>query len=52
MCYVEFGRGNVARVNVQFRGHLPPLSDLQGPSAELTAEKSSFGSTRIARWFG
>jgi sulfide:quinone oxidoreductase len=51
MCYLEFGRGNVARVNVHFRDGQSPVGDLQGPSAELTAEKVNFGSSRITRWF-
>jgi sulfide:quinone oxidoreductase len=52
MCYVEFGRGNVARVNVQFRPGASGMGDLEGPSAEVTAEKRDFGSSRIVRWFG
>jgi len=51
MCYLEFGGGNVARVNVQFRAGEPPIGELEGPSAELTAEKETFGSSRIAKWF-
>ena len=50
-CYVEFGRDLVGRVDVEF---------LEGPStgtyfqasAELAAEKESFGTSRRARWFG
>ena len=52
-CYIEFGGEQVARVDVDFYstpGH--PTGTFEPPSAELTAEKSEFGSSRAARWFG
>jgi sulfide:quinone oxidoreductase len=50
-CYLEFGSGEVARVDVEFLNG-PPHGTLQGPSAELTVEKERFGSSRVQRWFG
>jgi sulfide:quinone oxidoreductase len=51
-CYVEFGTNQVARVNVQFLPGTPPTGSLQGPSADLAAEKEEFGRSRRLRWFG
>ena len=52
-CYIEFGGGTVARVEVTFI----TASGVQGgpfspPSLELAADKEEFGTTRIQRWFG
>jgi sulfide:quinone oxidoreductase len=52
-CYIEFGGEQVARVDVDFfstPGH--PTGTFEPPSAEMTAEKAEFGSSRAARWFG
>ena len=52
-CYIEFGGKEVARVDVDFfstPGH--PTGSFVAPSAEMTAEKAEFGSSRHARWFG
>ena len=49
MCYVELGAHQVARVDVTFL-HGPPSGTLEGPSAELVADKVAFGTTRAARW--
>ena len=49
-CYIEFGDEGVARVDVHFLEGTP-TGQLQAPSPQLTAEKQSFGPTRIARWF-
>jgi sulfide:quinone oxidoreductase len=51
-CYVEFGGGRVARVDVDFLGGPEPTGSFQAPSVELAAEKKAFGSTRRASWFG
>ena len=51
MCYLEMGRDEVARVNVQFLAGQPPTGVFDGPSAELAKDKAGFGSSRIARWF-
>ncbi|MDQ1698544.1 MAG: sulfide:quinone oxidoreductase [Frankiaceae bacterium] len=52
VCYVELGRGAVAKVDVTFTPGQAPVGDLEGPSAELVADKEQFGTSRIARWFG
>jgi sulfide:quinone oxidoreductase len=51
-CYLEFGNGEVGRVDVNFFGGPKPTGSLTVPSAELVAEKARFGSSRIERWFG
>jgi sulfide:quinone oxidoreductase len=52
VCYVELGRGAVAKVDVTFRPGLPPVGGLEGPSPELAADKAEFAASRIRRWFG
>jgi sulfide:quinone oxidoreductase len=52
VCYLEFGRGTVGRVDVNFLGGPSTSAALQMPSAELRAEKTAFGSDRKVRWFG
>lgn len=52
LCYLEFGRDAVAKVDVTFRSGERPVGSLIGPSAELVADKALFGSSRISRWFG
>ena len=52
-CYIEFGGRGVARVDVDFfstPGH--PTGTFTAPSAETTAEKVEFASSRRTRWFG
>jgi sulfide:quinone oxidoreductase len=51
-CYIEFGRGRVGRVDVDFFSGPKPTGAFQEPSGALVAEKHEFGSTRRARWFG
>ena len=51
-CYLEFGHDQVAKVEVTFLLGQAPVGGLQGPSAELAADKVEFGTTRIRRWFG
>jgi sulfide:quinone oxidoreductase len=51
ICYVEFGRGEVALVDVTFFGE-QRTGSITGPSASLAADKTEFGSSRIKRWFG
>jgi sulfide:quinone oxidoreductase len=50
-CYLEFGRDMVARVSVTFRSGQAPIGDLEGPSEEIAADKETFGTSRIQRWF-
>ena len=51
MCYLEFGRDLVARVDVTFLSGETPVGDFEGPSLALAADKGEFGSSRIQRWF-
>lgn len=51
-CYIEFGAGRVGRVDVDFLGGPRPTGTFQAPSDALVAEKTDFGATRRARWFG
>jgi sulfide:quinone oxidoreductase len=51
-CYIEFGHGEVARVDIDFLSGPEKTGVYQAPSAELVAEKKQFGATRRARWFG
>jgi sulfide:quinone oxidoreductase len=50
-CYIEFGGGQVGRVDVDFLGGPQPTGVFQPPSDELVTEKIEFGSSRRARWF-
>jgi sulfide:quinone oxidoreductase len=52
ICYIEFGRHEVARVDVTFLSGQSPTGQFDRPSLEYTADKSEFGTTRIRRWFG
>jgi sulfide:quinone oxidoreductase len=51
-CYVEFGQGQVGRVDVDFLSGPKPTGTFQQPSARLVEEKAAFGRTRLQRWFG
>jgi sulfide:quinone oxidoreductase len=50
-CYVEFGAGEVGRVDVDFLSGPKPTGTFQEPSPQLVAEKRHFGASRRARWF-
>ena len=52
ICYMEFGHEQIAMVDVYFQKGVTPHGDLIGPSTDLMAEKSRFGTSRIRRWFG
>jgi sulfide:quinone oxidoreductase len=52
MCYLEFGHGQVARVDVTFVTGQAPAGDFEGPSRSLADDKVDFGASRILRWFG
>jgi sulfide:quinone oxidoreductase len=52
VCYLEFGRDMVGRVDVNFLGGPSVAAALQMPSRALRAEKTAFGAMRRARWFG
>jgi sulfide:quinone oxidoreductase len=51
-CYVEFGGGAVAKVDVEFPTGEAPTGSFTPPSAEIGEEKKAFASTRASRWFG
>ena len=52
ICYVEFGHGQVGKVDVDFLSGPKPVGIFQGASEAIVAEKANFGSSRIQRWFG
>jgi sulfide:quinone oxidoreductase len=52
LCYLEFGHDEVARVEVRFVRGQPPSGTYAAPSEVLAADKATFGSSRIERWFG
>jgi sulfide:quinone oxidoreductase len=52
ICYLEFGDGEVAKVDVVFAPGQRPTGDLEGPAVTLVTDKRMFGSERINRWFG
>jgi sulfide:quinone oxidoreductase len=52
LCYLEFGQGEVARVDVTFIAGQPPFGTYEAPSAALADDKAEFGSSRVRRWFG
>jgi sulfide:quinone oxidoreductase len=51
VCYLEFGRNQVGKVDVTFLSGQAPIGDMDGPSEIIAAEKVDFGSSRIQRWF-
>jgi len=51
-CYIEFGGGRVARVDVDFFSGPKPTGRYYEPSEALRADKHEFGASRRARWFG
>jgi sulfide:quinone oxidoreductase len=51
-CYIEFGRGRVGSVDIDFLSGPERTGVFNAPSAELVAAKERFGSSRRARWFG
>jgi len=50
ICYLEFGQGQVALVDVTFFGE-KRVGQLVGPSEAYAADKLEFGTSRIRRWF-
>jgi sulfide:quinone oxidoreductase len=52
ICYMEFGHEQIAMVDVFFQKGVTPHGDLIGPSTDLMANKSDFGTSRVRRWFG
>jgi hypothetical protein len=52
ICYVDLGHDMIAKVDVTFLSGQSPAGDIEGPSTDLVADKTAFGSDRIRRWFG
>ncbi len=50
-CYVEFGDGRVARVDIDFLSGPTKTGTFKAPSTELAEDKQLFGSSRRERWF-
>jgi sulfide:quinone oxidoreductase len=51
-CYVEFGEGQVGRVDVNFLSGPSPTGRFTPPTPATFEEKQEFGASRRARWFG
>jgi sulfide:quinone oxidoreductase len=51
-CYIEFGRGRVGSVDIDFLSGPERTGVFNAPSEALVAQKEEFGSSRRARWFG
>ena len=51
-CYIEFGAGRIARVDVDFFSGPKPTGTFHEPSVALRVDKQQFGTSRRARWFG
>jgi sulfide:quinone oxidoreductase len=51
-CFIEFGGGRVASVDIDFLSGPEKTGTFNPPSAEQMARKEHFGSSRVARWFG
>ena len=51
-CYIEFGSGRVARVDIDFLSGPVRTGTYNPPTEQLVAEKRQFGASRRARWFG
>ena len=50
-CYIEFGKGEVGRVDVDFFSGPKPVGIHHNASEAMMAEKEYFGSSRKSRWF-
>jgi sulfide:quinone oxidoreductase len=51
-CFIEFGRGRVGSVDIDFLSGPERTGVFNAPSTELVALKERFGTSRRARWFG
>ena len=51
-CYIEFGRGQIGSVDIDFLSGPERTGVYHAPSKALMAQKEQFGSSRRARWFG
>jgi sulfide:quinone oxidoreductase len=51
-CYIEFGKGLVARVDADFFSGPAPVGIYNAPSEEIAQFKKSWSASLRARWFG
>lgn len=51
-CYIEFGSGRIASVDIDFLSGPDRTGTFNPPSAEQMAKKEAFGASRRTRWFG
>jgi sulfide:quinone oxidoreductase len=51
ICYIEWGGGEVAKVDVTFRSGQTPVGVFDPASRSNAADKRAFGRDRIQRWF-
>jgi sulfide:quinone oxidoreductase len=51
ICYIEWGAGEVAKVDVTFLSGRTPVAVFDPASQANAADKRAFGRDRIARWF-
>lgn len=51
-CYVEFGKGKVGRIDIDFLSGPAPTGIYINASEDMVAEKENFGLSRRSRWFG
>jgi sulfide:quinone oxidoreductase len=51
-CYIEFGGGQIGKVEVDFFSGPKPIGTYHAPSIGLRIDKENFCSSRRARWFG
>ncbi|UCH66581.1 MAG: FAD-dependent oxidoreductase [Ignavibacterium sp.] len=50
-CYLEFGSGEVSKINTNFLGGTEPQITLEGPSIDFRNDKENFEKERIKKWF-
>ncbi|HZO36168.1 MAG TPA: FAD-dependent oxidoreductase [Solirubrobacteraceae bacterium] len=51
-CYIEFGHGRIASVDIDFLSGPEKTGHFNPPSVEQMERKQNFGSSRATRWFG
>ena len=51
-CYIEFGKGTVGRIAVDFLSGPSATAEIALPTVAMRADKTQFGTSRRARWFG
>ena len=50
-CYIEFGKGTVGRIAVDFLSGPSATAEIALPTVAMRADKTHFGASRCARWF-